>query len=373
MIAEQIPYLLALNRLTKLSPRKARLLLDAFGQDAEATWREPGAWPEILQDRSGSHMREVLLQRQQTDPAQTYETFLASGCKLCALGDADYPPLLAQIYDPPILLFYHGHLPKAQDVSVAMIGSRNYSAYGRQVAEIFSRDLAAQGIIVVSGMARGVDSVCHQGALQAEGRTLAVLGSGLDVIYPKSNEELYWKISQQGAVISEFPLGMPPLQGNFPQRNRIISGICQAVLVVEANAKSGTMITVNFALEQNRDVFAVPGPITSPTSRGTNQLIRDGAKMALSAEDIRQEYCAGPPREVLREKDTAAVPGLSATEQRLLKKLLLPMQMDELVLDEEIDMEVPQLAALLTMLEIRGLVKQLPGKYYQTVVKNIRR
>ena len=377
MIFEQIPYLLALNSLTKLSARRSKLLLDAFEQDAEAAWRQPERWSEFLSDRSSKHIQEILEQRQKLDPSELYQAFLEAGCGLCALGDPEYPGLLSHIYDPPLLLFYYGRLPEPEDICVAMIGSRNFSPYGRQVAEIFSRDLAAQGITVVSGMARGVDSVCHEGALRAGGRTIAVLGSGLDVIYPRGNELLYRHIREQGAVISEFPLGMPALAANFPQRNRIISGLCQAVLVIEASEKSGTMLTVNYALEQGRDVFAIPGPVTSFTSRGTNQLIREGAKMALSAEDIRQEYIKTLPISPSRGKGEPALgsstPELSASEQSLLQKLLLPVQLDELALDPEVQMDVSQLAASLTMLEIRGLVRQLPGKYYQTVVKRIRR
>jgi len=379
MILEQIPYLLGINSMTKLSPRKARLLLDYFQQDAEAAWHGQEQWREALGEKNEKHFQEILAQRQQADPAELYQNFLACGCGLCAFGDPDYPELLSHIYDPPILLFYYGVLPDPEDVCVAMIGSRDFTAYGRQVAAIFSRDLAARGITVVSGMARGIDSICHEGAIRGGGRTLAVLGSGLDVVYPKGNSSLYQQICQQGAVISEFPLGMPALRGNFPQRNRIISGLCQAVLVVEASEKSGTMLTVGYALDQGRDVFAVPGPVTSMNSRGTNRLIRDGAKMALSAEDICLEYQEMPTLKPLPEKKEKAdkpgtmIPGLSPTEQKLLKKLLTPVQLDELALDPDLNLEVSALTALLTMLEIRGMVKQLPGKYYQAVVKNIYR
>ncbi|MDO4732148.1 MAG: DNA-processing protein DprA [Bacillota bacterium] len=394
MILEQIPYYLGFNSLTKLSPRKARLLLEYFQQDVEAAWHGQEQWREALGEKNEKRLQEILAQRQQADPAGLYQNFLACGCGLCILGDPDYPELLSHIYDPPVLLFYYGVLPEPEDICIAMIGSRDFTTYGRQVAGIFSRDLATQGITVVSGMARGIDSICHEGAIHAGGRTLAVLGSGLDVVYPRGNSSLYQQICQQGAVISEFPLGMPALRGNFPQRNRIISGLCQAVLVVEASEKSGTMLTVGYALDQGRDVFAVPGPVTSPNSRGTNRLIRDGARMALSAEDIYSEYgnvslwqkeeplpkralsAAAPAKEEPPQKADARgelLPGLSQTERILLRRLLTPVQLDELAMDPELADDAAHLAATLTMLEIRGLVKQLPGKYYQAVVKNIYR
>lgn len=371
MSAEQLPYWLALNCIQRLSVRKLHLLLDYFQQDPVAVWQSWEAWRPALEPISDGQYRDVLAQRKQVDPAALYETYLSAGCGLCVWGDPEYPPLLAQIYDPPLVLFYHGTLPGPEEICVAMIGSRDFSPYGRQVAEIFSRDLSEQGITVVSGLARGVDSVCHRGALAGGGRTIAVLGSGLDVIYPRENQDLYQQICGQGAVLSEFPLGTPPLPAHFPRRNRIISGLCQGILVVEAGEKSGTMLTVNYALEQGRDVFAVPGPVTSPTSRGTNRLIRDGARMALSAEDIRSAYCPDPPKPVRRQKEPK--PAVSPTERTLLEKLLLPVQMDELALDPELGLEVADLSAILTMLEIRGLVRQLPGKYYQAVVKNIHR
>lgn len=371
MNAEQLPYLLALNCIQRLSVRKVHLLLAHFQGDPIAVWQGWSDWRPVLEPISDGQYRDILVEREQVEPAQLYEAYLSAGCGLCAWGDPEYPPLLAQIYDPPLVLFYHGTLPLPEEICVAMIGSRNFSPYGRQVAEVFSRDLSEQGITVVSGLARGVDSICHRGALAGGGRTVAVLGSGLDVIYPRENQDLYQQICGQGAVLSEFPLGTPPLPAHFPRRNRIISGLCQGTLVIEAGEKSGTMLTVNYALEQGRDVFAVPGPVTSPTSRGTNRLIRDGARIALSAEDIRSAYCSDPPKTIRRRKEPKPV--LSPTEQILLKKLLLPVQIDALALDPEIELEIAELSAILTMLEIRGLVRQLPGKYYQAVVKDIHR
>ncbi len=370
MIPEQIPFYLAFNSLMKLSTHRVHSLLDYFRRDARAAWEGSAEWQHILSPISLGNLQELLYHRSRLEPDRLYSEFLAAGCGLCVWGDPDYPPLLTEIFDPPLLLFYHGKLPRPEEVCVAMVGSRRYTPYGRQVASLFAQDLAEQGIIVVSGMARGIDSACHLGALKG-GSTIAVLGSGLDVVYPRENAALYEKICSRGAVISEFPLGTSARPVNFPRRNRIISGLSRAVVVVEANEKSGTMVTVDFALEQGRDVFAVPGPITSPASRGTNRLIRDGARMALSPEDIRREYIDGPRKDLSPEKAADPSPGQSPTEERLLKKMLLPVQMDELAADPDLGLSVSELAACLTMLEIRGLVKQLPGKYYQTVVKRL--
>ena len=370
---DQFPYLLAFQRIDRLTGRKIREILAAWHGDAAAAWQAGPNWPELGNHFSPKGLAEIAKVYHATDPVKLYEEYLASGCSVTMLGEEDYPSLLAKIYDPPLMLFYYGKLPEPKDICIAMIGSRNYTYYGKQVAEIFSRDLAAQGMVVVSGMARGIDSFCHKGALAAGGRTIAVLGSGLDVIYPRENAGLYREIIASGAVVSEFPLGTEALPRHFPQRNRIISGLSQGLLVVEAGEKSGTMLTVDYALEQGRDVFAVPGPIISPTSKGTNRLLKQGAKIALSPEDVWSEYFTEPLRPVKIQKQQGAQPSpqVSDTEKLLLKRLMTPMRPDDILAQQEITLSAQELSALLTMLEIRGLVKQLPGNYYQTVVKTI--
>jgi DNA processing protein len=227
---------------------------------------------------------------------------------------------------------------------------------------MLARDLAAQGLTIVSGMARGIDGICHQHAILAGGKTLAVLGGGVDVIYPREHSKLYRSIVEQGAVISEFPLGTAPVTFNFPLRTRIISGLSRGVLVIEAGEKSGTLLTVDHGLEQGRDIFAVPGPITSAVSRGTNRLIVQGAKLVQTAEDVWREYLDAP-RPVLTAEEKEQRPQLAQEERELLTQMSLPLHFDQLLTLS--GWPANKLAALLTMWEIRGLIRQLPGKNYQ--------
>ena len=372
-MGSQDRFYLAFNSIHKLRSSIILAILEYFDNDAAAAWLNSEKWSKIAKI-SAPTLNEILVQKNSIDPDKLYETYLASGCGLTCFGDDDYPQALQDIYDPPLLLFYRGKLPSEDQLCLALIGSRKATPYGHQVAQIFSRDLAYQGAWIVSGMARGIDTICHKGALSAGGKTLAVLGSGIDVIYPRENEELYAHICDNGAVISGFPLGSAALAQNFPRRNRIISGLSQGVIVVEADLNSGTMHTVNHALEQGRDVFAVPGPITSPNSRGTNHLIKDCPSMcmATSADDIWSRYTTQPMKKMHKnEKVEIKNNNLSDQEKKIIRLIMMPQQFDELMARPELAMPASTLAATLTMLEIKGLVKQLPGKYYQTIVKNI--
>jgi DNA processing protein len=238
-------------------------------------------------------------------------------------GTEEYPAFLANISDPPPLLYVKGTLVQEDERSVAVVGSRQASAYGLNVCKKLCRELAWQGWTVVSGMARGIDSAAHLGALKGGGRTLAVLGTGLDVMYPRENRKLSQQIAASGAIISEFPLGTPPEPGNFPVRNRIISGLALGVVVVEAATKSGSLITARMALEQDRQVFAVPGPIGRPGVEGTHRLIKEGAKLVERAEDVIEELVpmvAGrSPLEpvVSKGSPTSLHPELSEREKQL--------------------------------------------------------
>ncbi len=371
---KQIGFYLAFNAIFKLNSTNILALLAAFGGDAATAWQNSAAWAEILR-LSPSARADILAHQQQIDPARLYQEYLDYGCQLTYYGADDYPLCLVNIVDPPLVLFYHGALPDKDDLCLALIGSRQATPYGHQVAEIFARDLAYQGAWIVSGMARGIDTICHKAALAAGGKTVAVLGSGLDVVYPRENDKLYCHICENGAVISEFALGTEPLTYNFPRRNRIISGLSQGVVVIEAGENSGTMHTVDHALEQGRDVFAVPGPITSKYSKGTNRLIKEcpSLAMALSAEDIWEHYNTLPlQRMPSQTRVNITNSALNDKDRQLLALLTMPMQFDQLAVHEDLQIPTSSLAATLTMLEIRGLIRQLPGKYYQAVVKNIR-
>lgn len=279
---------------------------------------------------------------------------------IITLNDAAYPKNLKNIYDPPPLLYVKGALSSLDDAAFAIVGSRNASEYGMTATERISRELAMHGITIVSGMARGIDSCAHDGALAARGRTIAVLGSGIDVIYPPENRRLYESITSHGAVVSELSMGTKPNAYNFPARNRIISGLSLGVLVVEASLHSGSLITAQLALEQGRDVFAVPGNVHSYKSKGTHKLLKDGARLVESAQDILEEIrvndSAAAPREELPDKTVVLSGELQSVYQQLHEE---PLHMDEII--AKTGFTSSRLSALLLELELSNLIQQLPG------------
>jgi len=284
-----------------------------------------------------------------------------------ALYDDAYPENLKNIYDPPIVLYIKGDVSREDKIAVSVVGSRRASLYGVDICYEISRKLAALGVTVVSGLARGIDSAAHRGALKSGGRTLAVLGNGLSLVYPRENIKLAEEIASLGALISEFPMEMPPMRQNFPIRNRIISGLSLGVVVVEAAQTSGALITANCALEQGREVFAVPGKAGTMTARGTHALIKEGARLAESADDIIEELNLSPlgldskNKTDVKEGVKAAV--LSDPQRRVYKILSdEPLHIDEVV--DRSTFSAAEVTKLLLELEIRRLVKELPGKNY---------
>ena len=283
---------------------------------------------------------------------------------IAAWSDPDYPALLKQIPSPPIALFSRGDLSVASRPAVAIVGSRRCSPSGKFVAEKLGRGLAGAGFVVVSGLARGIDSAAHRGALSAGGITVAVLGSGVDVCYPRENKKLLEEIEERGAVVSEFPLGTPPLKQNFPLRNRVISGLSSGVVVVEASEESGALVTAVHALEQNREVFAVPGDITLSSTAGSNRLLKEGARLVTCAQDIIEELAPSIGAELEPVRRTAApLQPLSEDEEEVLECLShVPVHVDELC--EQLGREAPALLPVLLSLELRGLVRQEPGNRF---------
>ncbi|MCS6885500.1 MAG: DNA-processing protein DprA [Acidobacteriota bacterium] len=286
----------------------------------------------------------------------------AMQARLVTVYDEDYPQLLREIVDPPPLLYCLGNLAALKHPSVAIVGSRRASFYGRHAAEILSFELASYGVTVVSGLARGIDEMAHTAALEAGGQTVAVLGSGLDCIYPKENAGLAERIACQGALLTELPLGTPPLAQNFPYRNRIISGISLGVVVVEAAERSGSLITARLATEQNREVFAVPGQITSPGSFGPHTLIKDGAKLVHTVMDIIDEL----PNQDIARCTLSTAEELTELERKVYTSLdfFTAKHVDDLVSEE---LEPATVASCLTALELKGYVKRSAGKYYSKV------
>ena len=290
----------------------------------------------------------------------------AAGIKMIPFSDAAYPGSLRAIADPPPLLYVKGELRDNDSKAIAIVGSRSASDYGRRIARDLARGLASFGFTVVSGMARGIDGMAHESALQAGGRTLAVLGSGVDRAYPPEHEMLYRRISENGAVISELPMGARPIAFNFPARNRLISGLSLGVVVVEATEKSGSLITASLAAEQGREVFAVPGEAGASRSRGSHRLIRQGAKLVETVEDIIEEIAP----QLSRRGDAApasarSLPENSGPAARQIFALLkeTSLQVDQVI--EQSGLPAPQVLQVLLDLELQGFVCQTPGKIYR--------
>lgn len=358
-----IPHLLALHSLSGMNNERLRKILDYY-TDPTLAWENSSYWAEVpgLGKEVGFNLD---LAKNQLDMEQTYERFLKLEGNLVSIYDEQYPEGLRHIYEAPVILYYKGTLPAADQLAVAMVGTRHSTAYGRMVAEDLAKDLARQGVWVISGMARGIDACCHQGTLDGKGKTIAVLGSGLDVIYPKENTDLYYDIVANGCVVSEFPLGTTPLPRNFPVRNRIISGLAQGVIVVEAAEKSGTLITVDYGMEQGKTIFAVPGPITSKQSKTPHRLIREGAKLVSCAEDVLEEFSYLFP-EVKAEPNINgsknAGLALSEMEQKIIDMATVAVHFEYIL--TETGLEAKELSSLLFFLEMKGYMKQLPGQYY---------
>ena len=266
---------------------RLRRLLDAFG-DARHAW-EASAHELAAAGLQGRALSALLEARRQFDPERELRRLDQAGVQAVTIDDPTYPRRLREIYAAPPVLFVRGQLQPEDDLAVAVVGTRRATAYGKIVTEQLAGELASGGVTIVSGFARGIDTHAHRAALDAGGRTIAVFACGLDVIYPPENRDLAGRVARQGALVSEHALGTRPEATNFPARNRIVSGISRATLVVEAGERSGALITAQFALDQGRDVLAVPGPITAPSSAGANRLIQDGARLVASAADVRAE------------------------------------------------------------------------------------
>jgi DNA processing protein len=283
--------------------------------------------------------------------------------RVLTLGDADYPSALFQTADPPVLLYAQGRLELLRGPTLAVVGSRNPTPGGVETAKAFATSLSQAGVTIVSGLASGIDAAAHEGGLQGEGSTLAVVGTGLDRVYPRENRELAHRIAHNGLLLSEYPLGTPPLAAHFPQRNRIIAGLSQGTLVVEAALQSGSLITARMALEAGRDVFAIPGSIHSPQSRGCHVLIKQGAKLVDAAQDILDEMHLGPAVEL------SASPHANENDP---DGLLAALGFDPVTIDALVartGWSAAELNVRLLDLELAGKVARLPGQLFQRVVQ----
>jgi DNA processing protein len=362
-MGEEIFYWLALSLTPGVGGIFIKRLLDRFGTP-EAVFRAP--LKELLQIEGLGEKVAREIKKGPLEKKVEKELYLLKevGGKIMTIKDESYPKRLKEIYDPPPLLYIRGDLKGEDELAVAIVGSRKTTPYGRWITEKMGQELARQGITIVSGMARGIDSHAHWGALSGGGRTIAVLGSGVDMVYPPENRNLYKRIIDQGAVVSEFPMGSPPEGGHFPKRNRIISGLSIGVVVVQAGMESGSLITANYALEQGREVFAVPGNVGSDSSRGTHQLIKDGAKLVESSEDILEEVLPQwrKEREAPQEVERP-LRDLTEEEKVLFEQLgETPLHIDALIRESQFD--PGKVSSLLLNLELKGLISQWPGKCF---------
>lgn len=356
----ELRYWIGFNLVKGIGPAKVRRLLDYFGDLAAAWSAEPDELHACGLDRRA--LESLLAVRAGVDLDLILRRIEQLGLQVLTWDSPDYPRNLLSIAQPPPVLYVKGALTPADEWAVAMVGTRRATAYGREVARELAARLAASGITVVSGLARGIDSVAHQSALDAGGRTIAVLGSGLDEIYPPEHQRLAEAIAKSGALVSDYPLGTKPESVNFPPRNRIISGLSKGAVIVEAGEGSGALITAEFAAEQGRDVFAVPGSILQRSFRGTNKLIQEGAKLVLDAADILEELNLAL---VTEHTQTRMVFPADETEQRLLACLSAePVHVDEL--GAQMGLPISQITGALAMMELKGLVRQVGGMNYIT-------
>lgn len=357
-------YWIGFNMVKGIGSARMNRLLAHF-ESVEAAWfasptdlREAGLSERLIQA-----LEEVRNTHKLT---QICETIQRKGIQVITWEDSNYPRRLIEIDQPPPVLYYLGELKESDQWAVAIVGTRRVTAYGRQVAEEIARGLARNGITVISGLARGIDSIAHQASLESGGRTLAVLGSGVDQIYPPEHRKLAQQIIAQGAVISDYPPGTPPESANFPPRNRIISGLAQAVVVVEAGQKSGALITAAFAAQQGRPVFAVPGQLYAPQSIGPNKLIQNGAYIYTELKDILETL----QLDFIEQYQTARyVLPSDKTEAKLYTLLGRdPIHVDEI--RRLSNMPIEQVSATLTIMELKGLVRQVGGMHYIAVFES---
>lgn len=353
-------YWLAFHRVPYIGPARLRRLVDTFGSLSVA-WSVPDAeLRRCLEDRARMALIEA---RNKIDVAGHYQDMAARGVNIATPVDLSYPPLLAEIPAPPPVLYYRGELLETDRTAVAIVGTRRVTHYGREMAARLAGDLARAGVTIVSGLARGIDGIAHSAALDAGGRTIAVLGSGIDRIYPPEHRNLAQRIAEQGAVLSDYLPDTPPDGVNFPPRNRIISGLSLGVVVIEAPDRSGALITVDFAADQGRDVFAVPGPVNAPNSAGTNRIIREGARLVRSADDVLEDLQIH--RSAADMVTQQALP-LDDDERRLLAVLTaIPQHIDDLAALS--DSTVAETSGRLMMLELQGLVRNTGAQHYARV------
>ena len=367
MTAEDFAAWIRLEQTSGVGPETARKLLGQFGLPANIFSASFSSLQKIVSER----IAHALLAPSSDQTRLLIETTLAwaeqPGNHILTLADSAYPKVLLEISDPPLMLYAKGRIELLSNTALAIVGSRNATAQGISNAEKFSEVMSEAGLTIVSGMALGIDTAAHQGSLRCAhkntaGSTIAVIGTGADIVYPARNRALAHQIAEAGCIVSEYPLGMPAIAANFPRRNRIISGLARGVLVVEAAAQSGSLITARMALDQGREVFAIPGSIHSPLSKGCHQLIKQGAKLVESAQDILEELGH------LHLPQSAMKTAPASVTDPAAERLLTVMGFDPVdinLLAERAMLDISALNAQLLTLELEGLIEMLPGAIYR--------
>lgn len=353
-------YFNALNKISGVGPQKIKILINYFGE-SENIWK--AGLESLKKSGIGEKLAEkIFLEKNNIDPDWEFQKLEKENIQLLILGNSNYPTLLKEISNPPYILYKKGEIDLNASPMIAIVGSRKYSAYGSQIARNIAKDLTNAGIVVVSGMAFGIDTFAHRGALENSGKTIAVLGNSLDDknIYPRNNFNLSREIINNGALISEYPPETSAGPLTFPARNRIIAGLTLGTLVVEAGEKSGALITAHMALEYNREIFSVPGSIFSPSSIGTNNLIKSGAKVVTGVKDILEELDLSE-----KSKETKIIPkNPSSKEEEILLKILSsdPLHIDNI--SKIAKLQTATCASTLSMMEIKGWAKNIGGQNY---------
>lgn len=352
-----------LSKINGIGAVKIRELLNFFGS-AESIYRADKATLEEKTKLKEKDIDAIINSRDYDELHRGYEKLIRNEIKLITIDDLEYPEKLRNIYAAPFALYVKGKLPPMDGKNLAVVGARECSAYGMEVAKYMAGMVAKQGISIISGLARGIDAYAHMGALSVDGITYGILGCGIDICYPKENIQLYMDMQNKGGIISEFAPGVAPLACNFPMRNRIISGLSDGILVIEAREKSGSLITVDMGLEQGKDIYAIPGRITDRLSGGCNNLIKMGAKLVTSPQDILEELQLKYTN--TNQDDNLSIDILDSEEQKIIDTLnLIPKHIEEIALETNISLSL--LMEKLLDMELKNIIKQSMKNYYVAV------
>lgn len=357
-----LKYWLSWNKIPDIGPKRFYRLIEYFGSVDVAWQAKSGEITRVLSLNSKISSR-IFEEKNNINPERELDLIYKHKVNVLTIEDDLYPENLKTIHYPPPVLYYKGNIVEVDKNSISIVGSRKATYYGKMVAEKLSKDLALAGLTIISGMARGIDTAAHKGALSVNGRTIAVLGCGIDHIYPPENRRLAQEIEVSGAVISEFSLFTLPERQNFPRRNRIISGLSLGTLIVEAAEKSGALITADFALDQGREVFAIPGNINSPLSNGSHNLIKQGAKLVNNYQDILEEIHIVLPQKTT-EKEMVTKDISVTEEEKIIYRIITkePTQIDEIIGISKLS--VSKVSEILLSLELKDLIKEIEGKRF---------